>query len=164
MDRATIPGTLETAIEVFDPTGVRVASSTAGSVSDGAGGSISTDDAFLAYTTRLAGTYFIVIADDTFFGASSDRYVVHISVGEAGGNDRISGGDGSDTLFGGFGDDTISGDAGADTIDGGIAAPARTLPVPAAITASPRTRPSGPTVTSIGATSWKVTPPRSGRR
>lgn len=119
VDRGALAGVLETEITLYDPNGNQVARNSGASPTLGAGGSTSSDDAYLTYTTLLPGTYTIRIADISFFGATSDQYVVHVSLGEEGGNDFLDGGEGDDTLFGGYLDDTLLGGAGDDVLSGG---------------------------------------------
>ena len=88
------------------------------------------NDPYFTYTVETAGTYYIVIEDDTHGNfVSSGTFLLNVSVTGHGvganpvqGADSINGGAGNDALLGNGGNDTIVGGNGDDLIDGGSGA------------------------------------------
>jgi len=65
-------------------------------------------DAFQSITVLEAGTYYIVIEDDSYQTIrTGDGYLLHVSIGDLGGNDTLDGGKGRDVLTGGRGQDVF---------------------------------------------------------
>ena len=120
----------DSAIAVYDANGILLGSNDDSSTSNGAGGSISSLDSYLAFPVTQPGTY--VLAVGTYSGSGvanipvGGTYVLQVSVSGVplgGGVDSVGdalfGDSGTDRLIGGAGNDTLNGGAGVDTLTGG---------------------------------------------
>lgn len=95
-------------------TGSVVLDLTAGTASDGQGGT----DTLSNLEDAVGGS-----GADTLLGSAAGNFLLGLagddSIDGRGGNDSLLGGDGIDTLLGGAGIDTLRGEAGNDSLDGG---------------------------------------------
>ncbi|WP_427452897.1 pre-peptidase C-terminal domain-containing protein [Litorimonas sp. WD9-15] len=123
----------DTEFTIFDAAGNILANNDDSDLTDGAGGSISSLDSFLTFTTTEPGTYFIAMG--RFRGSSEtpnpvqagESYRLHVSITEpqdnealtGDANDVVNGGGGNDIIHGLFADDILNGDAGNDELYGG---------------------------------------------
>lgn len=114
-------------LQLFDSNGSRIASADDSAITKGAGGSTSTQDAFLSYTFISNETFIIGLRSYLATGLSNaDTATLNISVqgpeiadltGQA--LARMDGDAGNDTLIGGSQNDTLNGGAGHDVLFGG---------------------------------------------
>ncbi len=119
IDRATLAGELETRIYLYDMDGNEVSRSESWTdPSTGGSGSVDGEDGYLRFYAPHAGDFVVRVADDGFFGATSDHYLLQVSFGAEGGDDLLNGGDGNDDLRGGAANDTLIGGAGRDSLRG----------------------------------------------
>ena len=136
---ANLGGNTNTTLAIFEINGTTPVSGistndNSAAFTDGAGGSNSTNDAFLTYTFATAGTYLIQVRETDGNFEAADSYMLNLSLtGQspdtpASGNDDLFGGNGNDSmygiggndkLYGGAGNDYMTGDTGNDTLDGG---------------------------------------------
>ena len=114
---------LNSYIELKDSSLSVIASNTDSPITDGAGGSTTSDDSFLTFTVD-AGTYYILVQNfQRKAVAPGETYQLHISaeavLAAKANNDTLYGDNGDDTLWGGGGDDLLDGGSDADTMHGG---------------------------------------------
>ncbi|WP_295403352.1 calcium-binding protein [uncultured Thiocystis sp.] len=109
VDRAHLPGTLFSDINITGPNSFDTGRSfNFAPKTAGAGGSNTTNDAYVEFELPVAGRYIISISDDSFGQSTDLRYRVQFSIGTPGGDDILDGGAGNDRLNGQRGNDQAS--------------------------------------------------------
>jgi Ca2+-binding RTX toxin-like protein len=103
---------------ILNAEGEQLADSSYGSAREKSTGSPNANDPFLTYVAPSDGLYTIKVRPD-FSGEGGSAYRMHVSLGQLGGDDTLSGQAGNDIIYGGEGQDSLDGGAGTDTLSGG---------------------------------------------